>query len=130
MPPTLSTNVKRPVQLKELLEQASRDGKSTIVKLGAAWCAPCSRVEPLFYDFMEKYRDQFCWVVIDIDESYEIYSFLKSKRVVHGIPAFLRYDAVEGSSAVVVHAPADLVVGADFNQLGPFFARCYEKRKI
>jgi len=124
MPPTLSTNIKRPAQLKELLEQASREGKSTIVKLGAAWCAPCSRVEPLFYDFMERYRDHFYWVVIDIDESYEIYSVLKTKRVVHGIPAFLRYDAAE---TVIVHAPADLVVGADPNQLGPFFARCHEK---
>ena len=129
MPPTLSTNIKRPAQLKELLEQASIRGKSTIVKLGAAWCAPCSRVEPLFYDFMERYRDQFHWVVIDIDESYEIYSALKSKRVVHGIPAFLRYDAAEPGSAVIVHAPADLVVGADPNQLGPFFARCYDKRR-
>ena len=132
MPPTISTNIKRPAQLKEIIEQASSSlggGKSTIVKLGAAWCAPCSRVQPLFYDFMERYRDDFFWVVVDIDESYELYSFLKSKRVVHGIPAFLRYDAKEEGSAAIVHAPDDLVVSADPNQLGPFFARCFEKRR-
>lgn len=132
MPPTISTNIKRPAQLKEIIEKASSavgGGKSTIVKLGAAWCAPCSRVQPLFYDFMERYRDDFIWVVVDIDESYELYSFLKSKRVVHGIPAFLRYDAKEEGSAAIVHAPDDLVVGADPNQLGHFFARCFEKRR-
>jgi len=126
MPPTLSTNVKRPAQLKEIIDQASLSGKSTIVKLGAAWCAPCSRVDHPFYDFMERFRDQFCWVVIDIDESYEIYSFLKSKRVIHGIPAILRYDA---DSSSIVHAPSDSVIGADMNALAGFLQRSIDKAR-
>jgi thiol-disulfide isomerase/thioredoxin len=92
-----------------------------IVKLGAEWCGPCKRIEGLVHSCMDKAPLNVQCEVIDVDESFEIYSFLKKNRVINGIPAILAY--YQGN---VKHIPDDSVVGADANQVIAFFQRCYK----
>jgi len=117
-PVTVSTHIKTPQQLFQHLKCAT---KTTIVKLGASWCQPCKQIEPVFFRWVEHCRDLFHWVVVDIDESYELYGFLKGKRTIHGIPAFLVYYVKPSSE--ITYVPDDLLVGANRGELEELFVR-------
>jgi hypothetical protein len=54
-----------------------------------------------------------------VDESIYLYSYLKHKKMVNGIPVILMY-----KRGNVSFAPDDSVTGADPNQLDAFFKRC------
>ena len=60
--------------------------------------------------------------IIDIDNSLEVYSFLKNKKMVNGIPAILAYYSENTS-----HIPDDVVIGADAVKINEFFERSYKK---
>jgi thioredoxin 1 len=92
-----------------------------IIKFGAEWCGPCKRVDPLIYAyFAEIQGPQVQCAIIDIDESFEIYAFLKSKKMVNGVPVILAY-----RKGNVSYVPDESVVGADENQIHLFFDRCF-----
>ena len=93
-----------------------------IMKLGAEWCGPCKRIEGLVKACMDQAPIDVQCVVIDVDESLEIYSFLKKNRVVNGIPAILAY--YQGNDHYI---PNDSVIGSDNNQVIAFFQRCYKE---
>jgi thiol-disulfide isomerase/thioredoxin len=109
-------------EFKEILGR--NDKKITIVKMGATWCQPCKRIEPLVYRWIDKLPDNVQMCLIDIDVSFQMYSFLKSKRIVNGVPALLCYDK-KGSLFNAI--PDDVVVGSDINQVNLFFDRCIRK---
>lgn len=92
-----------------------------IMKLGAEWCGPCKRIEGLVKSCMDQAPTNVQCAIIDVDDSLEIYSFLKKNRVVNGIPAILGY--YQGN---LNYIPDDLVIGADQNQVVAFFQRCYK----
>ena len=56
---------------------------------------------------------------IDVDESVDLYAFLKSKKMVNGIPVMLCY-----KKGNVSFAPDDAVTGSEPGQLTAFFKRC------
>ena len=91
-----------------------------IIKFGAEWCGPCKRIEPLVYQWYSKLPPTIQGAIIDIDENFEIYAFLKSKRIVNGVPVILCYKKRNQS-----WIPDDIVVGADENQVNLFFQRCF-----
>lgn len=107
------------VEFKEWL--ASPDRGIIIIKLGAEWCGPCKRIENLVYTCMSQIKDRIpsmeC-AVLDIDESFELYAFLKTKRVVNGIPAILVYYRDNAH-----YIPDDVVIGSDENQVLQLFNR-------
>jgi thiol-disulfide isomerase/thioredoxin len=91
-----------------------------IMKLGAEWCGPCKRIEALVQSCMEQSPDNVQCAVIDVDEAFEVYGFLKTKRVVNGIPAMLGY--YQGN---LNYIPDEVVIGSDQKQVIAFFQRCY-----
>lgn len=93
-----------------------------IMKLGAEWCGPCKRIEGLVKSCMDQAPANVQCAVIDVDESLDVYSFLKKNRVVNGIPAILAY--YQGNMHFV---PNDLVIGSDNNQVIAFFQRSYKE---
>lgn len=92
-----------------------------IIKLGAKWCAPCSRIEPYVMEIFNNVPENIQCVIVDIDKCVEFYSFLKKKRVVNGVPVILCY-LKENKTFF----PDDMVVGADKIKLDEFFIRCFE----
>ena len=56
-----------------------------IIKFGATWCGPCKQIDPLVKECMSKMPSNIQCVVVDIDDSLELYAFLKKKRVVNGV---------------------------------------------
>lgn len=87
-----------------------------IVKFGAEWCGPCKQIEGLVKEWMGKMPPQVKCAIIDVDDNFEIYAFLKSKRMVNGIPVILSYN-----SGNLTHIPNDVIVGADVTQINTFF---------
>ena len=105
---------------KEGFANALNNNKGAlIIKLGAEWCGPCKKIEPLVNDWMSQFPETVQGAIIDIDENFEIYAFLKSKRVVNGVPVILCYK--QGN---ISYIPDEVVVGADVNQINLFFTRC------
>ena len=94
-----------------------------IIKLGAEWCGPCKKIEHPVTEWMKRMpRETIQCIILDIDESFEIYATLKQKKMVNGIPAILAY--YQGNVSVI---PDDIVVGADLPQIKLFFDRCISR---
>lgn len=90
-----------------------------IIKLGAEWCGPCKRIKPILDGFFASSPPEVVCADIDVDICFDLYSFLKSKKMVNGIPAILCYK--KGNNTYI---PDDAVTGSDPTELHKFFTRC------
>jgi thioredoxin-like negative regulator of GroEL len=90
-----------------------------VIKLGAEWCGPCKQIKNVVHAFFASSPPEVVCADIDVDQSMDFYSFLKSKKMVNGIPVLLCYK--KGNSTFI---PDDAVTGADPTQLHLFFQRC------
>jgi hypothetical protein len=87
-----------------------------ILKLGAEWC---KTIKSAVHGFFASSPPEVVCGDIDVDNSFDFYSFLKSKKMVNGIPVLLCYK--KGNNTFI---PDDSVTGADPHQLHNFFTRC------
>jgi len=90
-----------------------------VIKLGAEWCGPCKQIKNVVHAFFASSPPEVVCADIDVDQSMDFYSFLKSKKMVNGIPVLLCYK--KGNSTYI---PDDSVIGSDATQLHLFFQRC------
>ena len=90
-----------------------------ILKFGATWCRPCSMIKPIVDAFFASSPDNVVCCEIDVDESFDLYSYLKSKKMINGIPVLLCY-----KKGNVSYIPDDSITGANASQLDAFFKRC------
>jgi thioredoxin 1 len=95
-----------------------------IAKFGAEWCGPCKRIEEIVQKCMGQMPTTIQCLVLDVDESFELYAFLKSKKIVTSIPTIVCYE--KGNTSYI---PNDVVVGADHNQINIFFGKAFNKGK-
>lgn len=95
-----------------------------VIKFGAEWCGPCKQIEAQVYAHMAKMPTEIMCCVLDIDEegAFDLYAFLKSKRMVNGVPAILCYK--KGNLSWV---PDDVVVGANVLGIDALFTSFYRK---
>lgn len=104
---------------KNWLSNTQRD--TIIVKLGAEWCGPCKRIESLVHSCMTQIQERIPSIecaILDVDQSFEVYAFLKKKRVVNGIPALLVYNKENAH-----YLPDEFVMGADEPEILALFNR-------
>jgi len=90
-----------------------------VLKLGAEWCGPCKTIKNAVDGFFASSPEKVICGDIDIDRSFNFYSFLKSKKMVNGIPAIICYK--KGNNTYI---PDDIITGSDSTQLHLFFTRC------
>ena len=90
-----------------------------IIKLGATWCKPCKQIAPIVEAFFASSPKNVICADIDVDENVDLYSFLKSKKMVNGIPVMMCY--IKGN---ITFASNDAVTGSDPVALDAFFKRC------
>ena len=118
--PPLITNIKTQSAFFELLKY---NPGLIILKFGAEWCGPCKLIEPLVNQWFAKMPgDKVVCGLIDIDDNFEIYGFLKTKRVLKSIPTMLCY--YQGN---IHYIPDDMTVGADKHETDAFFERCLDQ---
>jgi len=87
-----------------------------IVKFGAPWCKPCWAIQRDLDLFFASMPETVVCANLNIDESSDLYSALKQKRMVRGIPCILVY--AMGNVSLV---PDDAITGSV--GLTAFFAR-------
>ena len=90
-----------------------------IIKLGAEWCGPCKQIKNVVHAFFASSPPEVVCADIDVDQSFDFYSFLKSKKMVNGIPVLLCYKKDN-----FTYIPDDVITGSDANELHMFFKRC------
>ena len=90
-----------------------------VIKLGAEWCGPCKTIKSAVHGFFASSPPEVVCADIDVDQCFDLYSFLKSKKMVNGIPALLCYKKGNGT-----YIPDDIITGSDPVQLHQFFSRC------
>jgi len=117
-PLPIITDIENLVDFKKCLET---NPGYFIMKLGAEWCRPCKQIEKLVESCMENAPHNVQCAIIDIDNAFELYGFLKTKKMVSGIPAILAY-----KKGNLNYIPDDCVLGSDSNQVAAFFVRCYK----
>ena len=90
-----------------------------VIKLGAEWCGPCKQIKHVVHAFFATSPPEVACADIDVDQSFDFYSFLKSKKMVNGIPVMLCYKKDNKT-----FIPDDSVTGSDPTELHKFFRRC------
>jgi len=94
-----------------------------ILKFGATWCEPCKRIEPIvekrFTELSLYNHHQVTCAMMDIDDNFDLYAFLKTRKVVKSIPAIVCY--LPDNETVY---PDDIVNTSDEKEVNAFFDRC------
>lgn len=104
---------------QSFLNLLARNPGLVLIKFGATWCGPCKKIEQNVQDFFNSSPSNVICCIVDVDESFDLYSLLKSKKMVNGIPVILCY-----KKGNISYIPDDSVTGADVNNLNQFFMRC------
>ena len=90
-----------------------------IFKFTADWCGPCKKIKDVVHGFFASSPDNVVCADINVDESFDFYSFLKARKIVNGIPALLCYQKSN------LNFMPDLInTGADPVQLDTFLKKC------
>ena len=87
-----------------------------VVKFTADWCAPCKRIHDYVYEKFALLPDTCVCADLDVDDNFDLYAFMKSKKQVRGVPAILAY-----RKGNVTYAADESVSGADTSDLDYFF---------
>lgn len=90
-----------------------------IIKFTATWCGPCKKIGPFVEDQFSKTPENVLCANIDIDDNFDIYAFMKTKKMVKGIPAILAYK--KGNTNF---APDFSISGSDQEKVIEFFKEC------
>ena len=90
-----------------------------VIKLGATWCGPCKKIAHVVEAFFATSPPEVICADIDVDESFDLYAMLKSKKMVNGVPTILCY-----KKGNISYVPDDSVLGIAPTDLANFFRRC------
>lgn len=80
-----------PSEKEMFIDYLQKKDNGLIVKFTADWCGPCKRSKPFIEENLRKLDNNIKYLEIDVDESLEVYGFLKAKRMVTTIPCLLYY---------------------------------------
>jgi thiol-disulfide isomerase/thioredoxin len=85
----MSTPTDKTVTVADFVEILNQNPGGVVLKLTAEWCGPCKRIAPDVDQWMARLPENIQTVIVDIDDSIELYAKLKTKRLIAGIPALL-----------------------------------------
>ena len=91
-----------------------------IFQYTADWCKPCQMIKTEVDAHFKKITGPtvFCFEV-NIDECFDLFAFMKTKKMTKGIPTLMAYK--KGNTSFV---PDDSISGADIGEVNAFFERC------
>tara|TARA_Y100000389_G_scaffold204442_1_gene257005 strand:- start:28306 stop:28713 length:408 start_codon:yes stop_codon:yes gene_type:complete len=90
------------LETREDLVQFLKNSKYefVILKFSAEWCKPCKTIAPLVntiinekIEYFDKnnIKNKFIYINVDVDECFDLYAFLKKKKMINGIPTIFLY---------------------------------------
>lgn len=104
--------------ISDFQEVISSNPGTVIIKFSAEWCNPCKKIEPVVHSYFDTLltNPTVKIIILDIDVCFELYAFLKTKKMVNGIPSILCYK--KGNLTVI---PDNVVIGANNDSVSSFF---------
>jgi thiol-disulfide isomerase/thioredoxin len=96
----------------EFIEIQKNVNTILVVFLTASWCKPCQSIKPYILPKLTEYTS----VVLDIDTSSEIYSALKVKKQIQGVPTLLAF--YPGNISFI---PNESISGTNKTEIDLFF---------
>jgi len=116
--------------LQELiLKQDHAKNTIIIVKFSAEWCRPCQTIAPYCADALTHLPHNVRIFELDIDESLDVFAFLKNKKMLKGVPAILSWQPSTTRENNLWYIPDDSVLSSDMSQVKSFFSRCNVRAK-
>ena len=116
--------------LKNLLNSAENKNKNNIiiVKLGATWCGPCKKIKDLCNKCFLEMPDNVICFDIDIDDNVEIFSALKTKKMLKGVPTILGYYCKNKRDQWYISDTS--ISGSDEKKVFDFYKSIYAQAKL
>lgn len=112
------TSIPTVEQFKSIIQ----NNKGTIIiKFGADWCGPCRLIDKQvhqWFDYCSQNKPLVQTYLLDVDNNFDVYGFLKKNRVVNGVPVILVYKSENNT-----FRPDDLVIGAKSEDIDALFRR-------
>ena len=105
----------------ELLE---RNDSLMVFKFGADWCGPSKILAPMVDEAYGKLQSEIRCFHVDVDKSFDLFAYLKSKKMLFGIPTIMAWKP--GNTGYV---PDQSVVGVKSQDIEAFFNWCEEQIK-
>ena len=99
-----------------------RNNSPFMIKFGADWCVPCQKINDYVHEKFLALPNNVLCADVNVDDSFDLYAFLKQKKMVTGIPTILFYD--KGATS---YPPDESVSGTDIEELNAFFNRCLQR---
>ena len=65
--------------------------KVLLFKFTADWCKPCQTIKDKVNTLISGLKNHVTCYELDVDENFDVYAFLKSKKMLIGIPTILIY---------------------------------------
>ena len=91
-----------------------------IFKFTADWCKPCQIIKQYVDAHFERISsERIKCIEVNVDEAFDLFAFMKTKKMMKGIPTMLAYK--KGNTNF---APDDSISGAELNEVNDFIARC------
>lgn len=109
---------------RDFLEHLKINPGLILMKFGAEWCGPCKRIETTVNKIFAQMPATVQCYMIDVDENFDVYAFLKKNKMIQTIPAILCY--VKGNETYV---PDLLISSSDVTQINGFIKECMSNLK-
>ena len=69
----------------EYLELLKHNDSYIFIKFGAEWCAPCNKIKDFVKEKCNELPNSVKCYDIDVDENFDVYAYMKSKKMVFAI---------------------------------------------
>lgn len=103
----------------EFLAFIARNTGMIVIRFSATWCNPCKKIKPIVDCFFASSPPCVTCVDLDIDENTDVYSFLKSKKMIYGVPTLMCYTSINKT-----YIPDFSISGGSPEDLDKFFKAC------
>jgi len=113
MPVTEKGEITDIANLQTLL---SENKNIILLKFSADWCGPCKKIAPIVDHWKNALPETVDFYEIDIDESLNLYSFFKNRKMLAGIPSIMCW-----RRGNVTNVPDYNVNNSDPEQINGFF---------
>lgn len=100
----------------QFLSMLKSNSSIIIFKFTASWCGPCKSITPYIENLCNNLDKNIKIYEVDIDESFDLFAYLRSKKMVKGVPCLLSYNKDNHS-----FAPNHCISGTDKKEIDAFF---------
>jgi len=116
-------NIETRDDLKNFLKSTTIE--TTFIKFGASWCKPCHAIAPTIQSLNEqvkKAKININYIDLDVDQCSDLYAFMRTKKMVRGIPVIMSYKKSQYSDNTF-YVPTDSITGASTTDVVNFYKR-------